>query len=110
MKREIDLQRRDRNARRLDRMKVGPFAGIGSGPGASDPIADLAARSLRLDHRFSLVTLAESRYPPALDLAFRQIGHVDIEQPRSRRMKALTLHQFDNHFCRALEMPAHFAG
>ena len=45
---EVDLQRRNRRARMLDRMKIGARSGIGRTARRADPVSDVAAWRLRI--------------------------------------------------------------
>src|SRR5215471_1095316 len=70
--REVDLKRRYRNVALIDRVKVGPVAGIRGGPRGAHPVAGLPARRDGLDHRLRLVPASEPCHAKTLDLGERR--------------------------------------
>src|SRR6266436_4317661 len=103
---EVDLQWSHRNVSRFDRVKVGPFARVGRRPRGADPVAGLAARSLGLDHRLRLVPPSEARDAIALELALRDIGYVDVEQPFAERLVPMPPQQLEDYGRGGLEVAA----
>src|SRR5881396_2631734 len=103
---EIDLQGSHRDVSRFDRVKVGPLARVGRRTRGADPVAGFAARRLRLDHRLRLVPPPEARDAIALELALRDVGHVDVEQPFAERLVAMAPQQLDDYGRGGLEVAA----
>src|SRR5438552_2904626 len=107
---KVDLKRSHRHTTVLHGVEIGALARIGSGARTADPVAGFAARRLRLDHRLGLVPLAKPCQAIAIELALRDVGNVDIEQPRAKRLAPVPVQQVDDHLRCGLEVFANFTG
>ena len=76
-------------------------------PGATDPVHGVAARALLGDDGFGCMAPSQAAYLRRLHLREREIGNVDVDQPRLAANQTLLLHcqhQLAGPCCRCVNM------
>src|SRR5690348_13170095 len=101
---EVDLQRRHRNPAVLDGVEIGPLARVGRRARGADPVDRFAARALHAHDVLGLVPASEPRDPITLHVLARDVGNVDVQEPRAGGLALMPQKQVERHAGGGLEM------